>query len=77
MNEIEIIQMTDRGDAEPVLYKRKTVAFENLLDVADDQEKLVEISERWDGSNIDTMNPTAMLEDGDGSRLDNNRSQLS
>ena len=77
MNEIEISEMREEKDAEPVLYKRKTVAFENLLDVADDQEKLVEISERWDGSNIDTMNPTAMLEDGDGSRLNTNRSQLS
>ena len=46
--------------------KQKTVAFEHMLDVADDQNKLVEIAEKWDGLNLkDTLRPSQMLQEND------------
>ena len=37
-----------------------------MLDVADDQSKLVDIAEKWDGKNLrDTLHPSQMLHGGE------------
>ena len=66
--------------------KTKTVAFKHMLDLADDQSKLVEMAEQWDGSNLNSLHPTKMLssntqgesllvDDGDGSSCYSNRNK--
>ncbi len=54
--------MEEEGKAQPIISKKKTVMFQHILEVADDNDKLIDIAEQWDGTNMESsLNPTAML----------------
>ena len=51
-------------DQSPRFKTQKTVMFKQILEVTDNNENLVQIAEKWDGTNLkDTLNMSQMLID--------------